>query len=55
MLSLNRFEQKKNVALAIDAFALLREKSVAGSSKNIRLVLAGKLSAYPSFASLSIG
>ncbi|TFK80302.1 glycosyltransferase family 4 protein [Polyporus arcularius HHB13444] len=41
LLSLNRFEQKKNVALAIDAFALLREKSVAGSSKKIRLVLAG--------------
>ncbi|RPD60960.1 mannosyltransferase [Lentinus tigrinus ALCF2SS1-7] len=42
ILSLNRFEQKKNHALAIDSFALLRQKTEAGSStKNIRLVLAG--------------
>ena len=46
MLSINRFEQKKNHALAIDSFALLRQRTAAdGSSapKNIRLVLAGEL------------
>lgn len=46
LLSLNRFEKKKNVALAITSFALLR-KSLASSSSastsftNSRLVIAG--------------
>ncbi|OSD02100.1 glycosyltransferase family 4 protein [Trametes coccinea BRFM310] len=40
LLSLNRFEQKKNAGLAIDSFALLRRKADA-SSRNLRLVLAG--------------
>ncbi|KAI0739516.1 alpha-1,3-mannosyltransferase ALG2 [Daedaleopsis nitida] len=44
LLSLNRFEQKKNAALAINAFALLRKKLASRSEpsfKPIRLVLAG--------------
>lgn len=42
LLSLNRFEKKKNAALAIEAFARLRKKLPADSPlKDIRLVLAG--------------
>ncbi|KAF9228981.1 glycosyltransferase family 4 protein [Gyrodon lividus] len=42
LISLNRFEMKKNAALAIEAFALLREKtSVQHISQSMRLVLAG--------------
>ncbi|KAI0818648.1 hypothetical protein BC629DRAFT_1587996 [Irpex lacteus] len=42
LLSLNRFEKKKNAALAIDAFALLLRKLPDDSPlKNARLVLAG--------------
>ncbi|KAI8968692.1 hypothetical protein BD414DRAFT_498651, partial [Trametes punicea] len=44
LLSLNRFEQKKNAALAIDAFARLRKTlAIKGdsSSRSLRLVLAG--------------
>ncbi|KIJ63379.1 glycosyltransferase family 4 protein [Hydnomerulius pinastri MD-312] len=42
LISLNRFEMKKNAALAIEAFALLRDKpSVSHISQNMRLVLAG--------------
>ena len=42
MLSLNRFEKKKNAALALKAFALLHS-SVSASHKHepLRLVLAG--------------
>ncbi|KAG1819808.1 glycosyltransferase family 4 protein [Suillus subaureus] len=39
LLSLNRFEMKKNAALAIEAFAILRNKDP--STSNVRLVLAG--------------
>jgi alpha-1,3/alpha-1,6-mannosyltransferase len=46
LISLNRFEKKKNTALAIEAFALLRERLDAGSgdisSKRLRLVIAGE-------------
>ncbi|KAH9948131.1 alpha-1,3-mannosyltransferase ALG2 [Amylocystis lapponica] len=45
LLSLNRFEKKKNAALAINAFALLRKKlaedSASSPPQDIRLVLAG--------------
>ncbi|KAF8638842.1 hypothetical protein AX17_001900 [Amanita inopinata Kibby_2008] len=42
LLSLNRFEKKKNAALAIDAFALLLRKIADRSDyNNMRLVLAG--------------
>ncbi|KAI0648417.1 alpha-1,3-mannosyltransferase ALG2 [Trametes meyenii] len=44
LLSLNRFEQKKNISLAMDAFALLRRYlTIKGTLKklNPRLVLAG--------------
>lgn len=45
LLSLNRFEKKKNAALAINAFALLRAQLPSDSSaKDIRLVLAGESS-----------
>lgn len=39
LLSLNRFEMKKNAALAIEAFAILRKKNPKTS--DVRLVLAG--------------
>ncbi len=43
LLSLNRFEKKKNAALAVDAFALLHKKLSADSPLNrLRLVLAGE-------------
>ncbi|RDB19381.1 Alpha-1,3/1,6-mannosyltransferase ALG2 [Hypsizygus marmoreus] len=42
LLSLNRFEKKKNAALAIESFAALRSKYSAPTiSQNMRLVLAG--------------
>ncbi|KAN0088537.1 glycosyltransferase family 4 protein [Tylopilus felleus] len=42
LISLNRFEMKKNAALGIKAFALLRDKpSMQQLSHNMRLVLAG--------------
>ncbi|KAF8121892.1 hypothetical protein EV363DRAFT_1362066, partial [Boletus edulis] len=42
LISLNRFEMKKNAALAIEAFALLRDKaSTQHLTCNMRLVLAG--------------
>ncbi|CDO71889.1 hypothetical protein BN946_scf184940.g36 [Trametes cinnabarina] len=44
LLSLNRFEQKKNAGLAIDSFALLRAKlasSPGDHPRKLRLVLAG--------------
>lgn len=42
LLSLNRFEKKKNAALAIDAFALLSKKLDAQAQfADMRLVLAG--------------
>jgi alpha-1,3/alpha-1,6-mannosyltransferase len=42
LISLNRFEKKKNTALAIEAFALLRTKLGKSSSMNdLRLVIAG--------------
>ncbi|OJA19902.1 hypothetical protein AZE42_07028 [Rhizopogon vesiculosus] len=39
LLSLNRFEMKKNAALAIEAFAILRNKDP--NTSDVRLVLAG--------------
>lgn len=39
LLSLNRFERKKNAALAVRAFAGLKAKF---ATKPLRLVLAGK-------------
>ncbi|TFK62474.1 alpha-1,3-mannosyltransferase ALG2 [Pluteus cervinus] len=41
LLSLNRFEKKKNAALAIQAFAILRSQLSKPEFKNLRLVLAG--------------
>ncbi|KAH8100331.1 alpha-1,3-mannosyltransferase ALG2 [Cristinia sonorae] len=41
LLSLNRFEKKKNAALAIDAFAKLRTSSSDTGSSQVRLVIAG--------------
>ncbi|KAH7928144.1 alpha-1,3-mannosyltransferase ALG2 [Leucogyrophana mollusca] len=41
LLSLNRFEMKKNAALAIDAFALLRSKSHESKTSETRLIIAG--------------
>ncbi|KAG6375849.1 glycosyltransferase family 4 protein [Boletus reticuloceps] len=44
LISLNRFEMKKNAALAIEAFALLRDKaSTHHLTRNMRLVLAGRV------------
>jgi alpha-1,3/alpha-1,6-mannosyltransferase len=44
LISLNRFEMKKNATLAIEAFTLLRDKaSVQQLSRNMRLVLAGRV------------
>ncbi|KAK1233491.1 Alpha-1,3-mannosyltransferase-like protein [Marasmius sp. AFHP31] len=40
LLSMNRFEKKKNAALAVNAFALLRSRNHS-NLHNIRLVLAG--------------
>lgn len=41
LLSLNRFEGKKNAALAVNAFARLRKNLATGSPGNMRLVIAG--------------
>ncbi|KAI1791532.1 mannosyltransferase [Ganoderma leucocontextum] len=41
LLSVNRFEQKKNGVLAIESFALLRKGEPNASSRRLRLVLAG--------------
>ena len=42
LFSINRFEAKKNLALAIDAFALAQKEYAArGTGKPLRLVLAG--------------
>ncbi|KAM5542778.1 hypothetical protein V8D89_003739 [Ganoderma adspersum] len=41
LLSVNRFEQKKNGVLAIESFALLRKGDLIPSTRNLRLVLAG--------------
>jgi alpha-1,3/alpha-1,6-mannosyltransferase len=43
LLSLNRFEKKKNTALAVQAFALLRKRlsQKPDGTSNMRLVLAG--------------
>ncbi|KAG7094231.1 hypothetical protein E1B28_007837 [Marasmius oreades] len=40
LVSLNRFEKKKNAALAVDAFALIRSRN-QNNLQNMRLVLAG--------------
>ena len=45
ILSVNRFERKKNIALAIDAFALLR-KTCTQEFPNLRLVIAGTFFHY---------
>jgi alpha-1,3/alpha-1,6-mannosyltransferase len=43
LLSLNRFEKKKNAALAISSFALLKTKLVHSKElKNMRLMIAGE-------------
>jgi glycosyltransferase involved in cell wall biosynthesis len=43
LLSLNRFEKKKNAALAISSFALLKTKLVHRKElKNMRLMIAGE-------------
>jgi len=41
LLSLNRFEKKKNAVLAVNAFALLRKRSSSTLVVNMRLVIAG--------------
>jgi len=45
ILSFNRFEKKKNVALAIDAFALFKQQTVKvatrNSLRNLRLIVGG--------------
>lgn len=41
VLSLNRFERKKNHGLAIDAFAIILEKMDAKEKEKLRLVIAG--------------
>ncbi|PIL26667.1 hypothetical protein GSI_11243 [Ganoderma sinense ZZ0214-1] len=41
LLSVNRFEQKKNGVLAIESFALLRKGELISSPGSLRLVLAG--------------
>ena len=40
LISLNRFEKKKNIALAVESYALLRKQ--AQNIGPIRLVLAGE-------------
>src|SRR5688572_26477092 len=43
ILSINRFERKKNIALAIYAFAKLRDDNLASCDQfnNLRLIIAG--------------
>ena len=43
LLSINRFERKKNVALAVHAFATLRD-TCPREYANLRLIIAGKQS-----------
>ena len=40
-LSINRFERKKNIKLAVEAFVLLNESISPEENKNLHLVLAG--------------
>ena len=42
LISINRFERKKNVELALRAFASLKEMVSTEILSNYRLVLAGK-------------
>ncbi|KAJ2913640.1 hypothetical protein MD484_g6781, partial [Candolleomyces efflorescens] len=41
LISLNRFEGKKNIILALEAFARLKKRSSRESASSLRLVLAG--------------
>jgi alpha-1,3/alpha-1,6-mannosyltransferase len=41
LLSINRYERKKNLGLAIDALALLRERVAAEVFTRVRLIIAG--------------
>ncbi|KAJ2922526.1 hypothetical protein H1R20_g14557, partial [Candolleomyces eurysporus] len=41
LISLNRFEGKKNIILALEAFARLKSRSSRNSTSSLRLVLAG--------------
>lgn len=41
LLSINRFESKKNIGLAIDALAALRHRLTASQFERVRLILAG--------------
>lgn len=40
-LSINRFERKKNLSLALRAYAILRESSAENSNQAAQLILAG--------------
>lgn len=40
-LSINRFERKKNLSLALRAYAILRENSAKNSDQEAQLILAG--------------
>jgi|TARA_B100001540_G_C15516079_1_gene510330 alpha-1,3/alpha-1,6-mannosyltransferase len=40
-LSINRFERKKNLNLALRAYALFRKNTAASGSSKSRLVIAG--------------
>ena len=41
ILSINRYERKKNLGLALDAFVLLRERIAVGKFARLQLVIAG--------------
>jgi len=41
LLSINRFERKKNIALAIEAFAILKQRLEDATFEKLQLVLAG--------------
>lgn len=41
ILSINRFERKKNIMLAVEAFAVLRDQCAAARAPGVTLVLAG--------------
>jgi len=43
-VSLNRFERKKNVGLAIEALALLVNSSKPDTYRDVQLIIAGTLS-----------
>ena len=49
-VSLNRYERKKNIGLALQAFALLRERTPKGVFASLRLVIAGNLDLLQSCA-----